>query len=79
MALPETDPHRIRLWALERVPEHLWDELKVEADVSDRHVDIVEVRPPWDGLGEHTQFPIAQLRFYAVDGTMDDLLARPQP
>ena len=43
MALPETDLHRIRLWARERVPEHRWDELKVEADVSDRHVDIVEV------------------------------------
>ncbi|WP_182920277.1 hypothetical protein [Nocardioides cavernaquae] len=38
MALPETDLHRIRLWARERVPEHLWDELKVEADISDRHV-----------------------------------------
>lgn len=56
MALPETDLHRIRLWARERVPEHLWDELKVEADVTDRHVDIVEVRPLWDGVGEHTRF-----------------------
>ena len=45
MALPETDLHRIPLWARERVPEQLWDELKVEADVSDRHVDIVEARP----------------------------------
>ena len=54
MALPETDLHRIRLWARERVPEHLWDEVKVEADVSDRHVEIVEVRPPWDGVGERT-------------------------
>ena len=59
MALPETDLHRIRPWARKRVPTHLWDELKVEADVSDRHVDIVEVRPPWDGVGEHTRFPIA--------------------
>lgn len=49
MALPETDLHRIRLWARERVPAQLWDELKVEADVSDRHVDIVEVQPPWVG------------------------------
>ena len=40
MALPETDLHRIRLWARERVPEHLWDELKVEADVSHRHVKL---------------------------------------
>lgn len=42
MALPETDLRGIRLWARERVPEHLWDQVKVEADVSARHVDIVE-------------------------------------
>ena|SRR6187200_1024163 len=68
MALPETDLHRIHLWARERVPEHLWDQLKVEADVSDRHVDIVEVRPPWDGVGEHTRFPIARLRYTRATG-----------
>ena len=44
VAFPETDLHRIRLWARGRVPEHLWDELKVEADVSDRHVDMIKPR-----------------------------------
>jgi hypothetical protein len=68
VGLPETDPNRIRLWARERVPEHLCDELKVEADVSDRFVDIVEVRPPWDGVGEHTRFPIARLRHTKASG-----------
>jgi hypothetical protein len=68
MALPETDLHRIRLWARERVPEHLWDQVKVEADVSDRHVDIVEVRPPWDGVGEHTRIPIVRLRYTKSTG-----------
>ena len=68
MALPETDLHRIRLWAADRVPEHLWPELKVEAEVSDRHVDIVEVRPPWDGVGDHTRFPIARLRYTKATG-----------
>jgi hypothetical protein len=57
MTFPETDVHRIRVWARERVPEHLLDQVKVEADVSDRHVDIVEVRPPGDGVGENTRFP----------------------
>src|SRR5690606_37849668 len=66
--LPETDLHRIRLWARGRVPAHLWDELKVEADVADRHVTIVEVRPPWDGVGEHTRFPIARLRYTRTTG-----------
>ncbi len=40
----------------------------VEADISDRHVDIVEVRPPWDGAGEHTRFPIARLRYTKSTG-----------
>ncbi len=68
VALPETDLLRIRLWARERVPKHLWDELKVEADIGDRHVDIVEVRPPWDGRGEPTRFPIARLRYRQSTG-----------
>ncbi len=68
MAIPETDLHRIRLWARERVPEQLWDQVKVEVDVSDRHVDIVEVRPPWNGIGAHTRFPIARLRFTTSNG-----------
>jgi len=66
--LPETYLHRIHLWAPERVPEHLWDQLKVEADVADRYVDIVEVRPPWNGVGEHTRFPIARLRYTKTTG-----------
>ncbi|MFS3127473.1 hypothetical protein ACLM5J_03615 [Nocardioides sp. Bht2] len=45
IGLPEVDLHRIRLWARERVPEHPWDELKVDTDVADRHVTIVEARP----------------------------------
>jgi hypothetical protein len=68
MALPETDLHRIRLWARERWPEHLWDEVKVEADVADRHVDIVEVRPPWDGVGESIREPVARLRYTKTTG-----------
>jgi hypothetical protein len=68
MALPEIDLHRIRPWARQRVPEHLWDQVKVEADVSDRYVDIVEVRPPWDGAGKHTHFPIARLRYTKATG-----------
>lgn len=62
MALPETDLHRIHLWACARVPEHLWPELKVEADVANRHVDIVEVRPNLTGEGDPIRFSIARLR-----------------
>ncbi|WP_168916542.1 DUF3024 domain-containing protein [Microcella flavibacter] len=68
MALPEADLDRIQLWCRGIWPEHLWDQAKVEADVSARHVDIVEVRPPWNGIGEHTRFPIARLRYTASTG-----------
>jgi hypothetical protein len=68
VAFPETDLHRIELWCRERVPERLWPQVKVEADVEPRHVTIVEVRPPWNGLGEHTRFPIARLRYTARTG-----------
>jgi len=38
------------------------------ADVADRHVDIIEVRPPWAGVGEHTRFPVARLRCTKATG-----------
>ena len=68
MPIPEADVHRIQRWCRERVPEHLWSHLKVEADIEPRHVTIVAVRPPWDGVGEHTRFPIARLRYTAANG-----------
>lgn len=68
MAIPETDLLRIQHWSRERVPQHLWPQVKVEADVEPRHVTIVEVRPPWDGVGDHTRFPIARLRYTATTG-----------
>lgn len=63
MPIPETDIARIRRWCDGQVPRHLWDQVKVEADVEPRHVTIVEVRPPWDGVGDPTRMPIARLRW----------------
>ena len=68
MAIPQNDLDRIQLWTRERIPEEQWDELRVEADVSQRHVDIVEVGPPWDGIGEEDRTPIARLRYTAKTG-----------
>lgn len=68
MAVPKADLDRIELWCRARVPEHLWDQIKVEADVVPRHVTIVEVRPPWDAVGGHTRFPIARLRYTLSSG-----------
>lgn len=68
MALPETALHRIHTWARGRVSEHLWPELKVEADVADGYVDIAEVCPSWDGVGKHTRLLIARLRYTTATG-----------
>jgi hypothetical protein len=63
-----TDLLPIELWCREWVPEHLWPRVRVEADVEPRHVTIVEVRAPWDGVGDRTRFPIARLRYTATTG-----------
>jgi hypothetical protein len=47
------------------VPEHVRDQIQVEADIADGHVTIVECRAPWtaDDGAEWTRFPIARLRY----------------
>ncbi len=63
--LPETDVARVQRWCRARVPEGVRDQVRVEVDVADRQVTIVECRPPWraDLGSEWTRFPIARLRF----------------
>ena len=68
MTLPETDLQCIHARACGRMRDHLWHEPKGETGVADRYVDIVEVRPPWDGVGEHTRFPIVRLRYTEAAG-----------
>ncbi len=63
--LPETDFARVQRWCRARVPEHVRDEVRVEAEVDERCLTIVECRPPWraDFGPEWTRFPIARLRY----------------
>lgn len=69
VAIPELDAARVGRWCRERVPKHLWNELQVQCDITDRHITIVEVRPPWDGADElWTRFPIARPRYTATTG-----------
>ena len=53
-----------------RVPEHVRDEVSVEVDVADRHLTVVECRPPWraDIGTEWSRFPIARLRYVKTTG-----------
>ena len=63
--LPETDVARAERWCRARVPEHVRDKLRVEVDISERHLTIVECRPPWhdDVRSDWTRFPVARLRY----------------
>src|SRR5699024_12851106 len=67
---PEPRPlhDALPIWCRERVPEHLWDQVRVEAEIADRHVTIIETRPPWDGQGDWTRFPVARLRYTVKTG-----------
>lgn len=75
MAIPETDIHRIRFWCCERVPEHLWPQVKVGADVAPRHVTIVEVRTAQECLGRPHPLPDRSTALHLLDGFVGDLLA----
>ena len=68
MAINDLDLARIKKWCDAQWPEQLWHHAKVEADVNGNTVTLVEVRPPWNGEGEHTRFPIARLRYTQATG-----------
>ncbi|MGW5360140.1 DUF3024 domain-containing protein [Actinopolymorpha pittospori] len=65
VGLPETDVARVQRWCRDRVPAQVRDQVRVELDVAERHLTIVECRPPWreDMGAEWTRFPIARLRY----------------
>ncbi|MCT1443270.1 DUF3024 domain-containing protein [Corynebacterium glucuronolyticum] len=68
MALPELDVARIKRWCDAKIPEHLWDQLKIEVDVASHHATIVEVRPSWRGEGGADSLPVARLRYTQSTG-----------
>lgn len=63
--VPEDDLAFVRRWADRRVPAHLRELGRIDVDVSDRAITILECRPPSrDDIGpEWTRLPIARLRF----------------
>jgi hypothetical protein len=68
-SMPETDLARINRWVEqenERIPSLARDEVRIEANVDDRSVTILECRPPWDPERrgpEWTRVPVARLRY----------------
>jgi hypothetical protein len=69
--LPEMDVARVQRWCRTRVPEHVRDQIRVEVDVAERHLTIMECRPPWqeeEPGSEWSRFPIARIRFTKTTG-----------
>ena len=65
VVLPELDVARVERWCRAWVPEHVRAQVRVEIDVADRHLTIVECRPPWraDFGPDWTRLPVARLRY----------------
>ncbi len=63
MALPPDDVDRIRHWCAAQVPEHVQDRVRVEADLGQNHVTIVEIHSDQGGFDAAPRFPIARLRY----------------
>jgi hypothetical protein len=62
--VPDLDLARIRQFCDRRVPAHLRDEARVEADTRGKSVTIFDCRPPWHpNLADWSRSPIAQLRY----------------
>jgi hypothetical protein len=62
--IPELDLARVQRWCADRIPEHVRDQVRLEADVRGRSITILECRPHWsDAEAPWTRMKIAQLRF----------------
>ena len=65
VVIPERDLEHLRRWAATRVPFKVHEELRIEVEVSDRALTVVERRPPWkpDFGPDWTSNPVARLRY----------------
>ncbi len=66
--LPETDVARVRGWVQARndaLPARARGEIRYELDVAERHLTVVECRPPWrpEPGTEWTRFPIVRFHY----------------
>lgn len=68
--MPGLDVAAIRHYCDRRVPPHALDRVRVEADVTDRTVTVIECRAPWreDFGPDWTRRGIARFRYTARHG-----------
>lgn len=64
-SMPETDLARIRKWAAATFPDIPGVDLRIALKIDDRHVTVVELRPPWDNKEspEWVSEPVARLTY----------------
>ncbi len=63
-ALPDLDLARIRRYCEDRSPAEFRDKVRLEVEVRDKAVTIVDRRLPWDGSDtEWTREPICRFRY----------------
>jgi hypothetical protein len=67
--LPGLDVAAVRHFCEQRVPPHALHQVRIEADITDRTVTVMECRAPWreDYGPEWTRRGIARFRFTAKD------------
>ncbi|AGF71189.1 DUF3024 domain-containing protein [Corynebacterium halotolerans] len=68
MAIPELDRARVVRWAENQVPEHVRDQVRVEAEVDGHRITIVESHPSFHDENEWTGTPVARLRYTGTTG-----------
>lgn len=63
--MPDLDAARVRRWCAGLVPEHARHQVRIECEVADRHLTIVELHAPWheDAGPDWTRVPVARLRY----------------
>ena len=78
--LPETDVVRVRRWCQEKVPEQVRNEVRIEVEVAEHHLTIVECRPPGraDAGSDWTRLPIGSTALCKDPRCVSTVLARPQ-
>jgi hypothetical protein len=69
--LPEMDVARVHRWVDDRnahLPDGAQGLVRYELDVADRHLTILECRPPWrpEAGSEWTRFPIVRFQYTKV-------------
>lgn len=67
--VPELDLAAVREYCEQRVPKEARDQVRIETQVAQNAVTVIERRPPWhDADDDWSEHPVARLRYTAKSG-----------